>query len=131
MKLAKKILKYVLIAAIIFGCMYGLKSCYDYSTYSETREYSLDYVDGGIYGYYNAVTSNIPAENYEMIVLCLNGQIYTLKGDVNIHYTDNEHRLVWTATNIVNGDTFDIYVPFDSIEMRPNLVQASRRRTFK
>ena len=131
MTLTKKILKYILIAAIIFGCIYGLKSCCDYSTYSETHEYSLTELDDGIYGYYNAVTSNIPSENYEMIVLCLNGQIYTLKDDVNIHYTDNEHRLVWTSTNIVNGDTFDIYVPFDSIEMRPNLVQASRRRTFK
>lgn len=125
MKLAKKILRYVLIAAFIFGCIYGVKSCYDYSTYSETHEYSLTEFDDGIYGYYNAVTSSIPSENYEMIVLCLSGQIYTLNGDVNIHYTDNEHRLVWTSTNIVHGDTFDIYVPFGSIEMRPNLVQAS------
>lgn len=124
MKLVKKILTCVLIAAVVIGCIYGLKSCHDYTTYSETNEYSLTELGDGIYGYYNAVTSNIPAENYEMIVLCLNGQIYTLKGDVNIHYTDNECRLVWTDTNIVNGDTFDIYVPFDSIEMRPNLVQA-------
>lgn len=124
MKLAKKIVKYVLIAAIIFGCVYGLKSCHDFMAYSETHEYNLTDFGDGIYGYYNAVTSNIPAENYEMIVVCLNGQIYTLKGDVNIHYTDNEHRLVWTSTNVVHGDTFDIYVPFGSIEMRPNLIQS-------
>lgn len=124
MKLAKKIVKCVLIVAIIFGCVYGLKSCHDYTTYSETHEYNLIDLGDGIYGYYNAVTSNIPAENYEMIVVCLGGQIYTLKGDVNIHYTDDEHRLVWTSTNIVHGDTFDIYVPFGSIKMRPNLIQS-------
>lgn len=124
MKLAKKILAYVLIAAVVIGCIYGLKSCHDYTTYSETREYSLTELGDGFYGYYNAVISNIPAENYEMIVLCLNGQIYTLTGDVNIHYTDDECRLVWTYTHIVKGDTFDIYVPFGSIEMRPNLVQS-------
>lgn len=129
MKLAKKIMTYVLLAAIIFSCVYGLKSCYNYTTYSETHEYSLTDLGDGIYGYYNAVTSSIPAENYEMIVVCLGGQIYTLKGDVNIHYTDTEHRLVWTSTNIVNGDTFDIYVPLGSIELRPNLtLRAVRSR---
>lgn len=129
MKLAKKIVMCVLNVAIIFGCVCFLKSCLDYTTYSETHEYNLTDLGDGIYGYYNAVTSSIPAENYEMIVVCLNGQIYTLKGDVNIHYTDNEHRLVWTSTNMVYGDTFDIYVPLGSIELRPNLtLRAARSR---
>lgn len=124
MKLAKKILYILLIMAVIFGCAFGLKSCYAYSRYSETHEYNLYELGDGIYGYYNAVTSNIPSENYEMIVLCLNWQIYTLNGTVNIHYTDNEHKLLWTRTNMVHGDTFDIYVPFGSIVVRPNLVQS-------
>lgn len=118
-----KLIKFVLLIAIIFGCVYALKSCHDYTTWSETSEYSLTDLGDGVYGYYNAVASNIPSENYEMIVVCLGGQIYTLKGDVNIHYTDTEPRLVWTSTHIVHGDTFDIYVPFGSIEMRPNLIQ--------
>jgi hypothetical protein len=124
MKLAKKILVYGL--AIVLGLYLAscVKSCHDYTTYSNTVEYDLHELDDGVYGYYNAVTSNIPAENYEMIVLCLNGQIFTLNGDVNIYYTDDAPKLIWTDVNRVHGDTFDVYVPSGSIEMRPNLVQS-------
>ena len=124
MKIVKKIFVCILIIAIVLGCVSCMRSCHEYSTYNNTVEYSLTELGDGIYGYYNAVTSSIPAENYEMIVLCLNGQIYTLKGDVNIHYTDNERKLIWTDVNVVHGDTFEVYVPSGSIEMRPNLVQS-------
>lgn len=124
MKLVKKILKVFLIIAIIVGCVSCTKSCYDHATYSNTVEYKLCEIGDGIYGYYNVVTSNIPAENYEMIVLCFNGSVHTLKGDVNIHYTDGECKIVWNDVNVVHGDTFDVYVPYGSIEMRPNLVQS-------
>jgi hypothetical protein len=124
MKLIKKILLIVLIIGIVLGCGSCLRSCYDYSTYSNTVEYRLQEIEDGVYGYYNAVTSNVPAENYEMIVLCFGSSIHTLKGDVNIHYTDEECKLIWKDVNIVNGDTFDIYVPYGSIDMRPNLVQS-------
>lgn len=124
MKFIKKILVCILIIAIVLGCVSCMRSCHEYSTYSNTFEYTLTELSDGVYGYYNAVTSNIPAENYEMIVLCFNGQIYTLKGDVNIHYTDNECKLIWTDVNLVHGDTFEVYVPSGSIEMRPNLIQS-------
>ena len=120
MKTVKKLLTCVLFIAIAIGCV----SCYRYATYKNTIEYSLTEIDDGVYGYYNAVTSNIPSENYSMIVLCLNGQIYTLNGDVNIHYTTEKPKLIWTDVNLVHGDTFDVYVPSGSIEMRPNLVQS-------
>lgn len=124
MKLFKRIIKIFLIVTVILGCVSCAKSCYNTYTYSNTVEYQLTELNDGIYGYYNAVTSNIPAENYEMIVLCFNGQIYTLKGDVNIHYTEDECKLIWTDINFVNGDTFDVYVPYGTIVMRPNLVQS-------
>lgn len=124
MRLIKEILNWILIIAIMFS----LASCgayfYDCVTYSETFEYGLTELSDGIYGYYNSVASNIPSENYDMIVLCLNGQIYTLKGDVNIHYTDGECKLIWHDVKIVNGDTYEVYVPAGTIEMRPNLVQS-------
>lgn len=123
-RIIKYILQIILIAAICIGFISCAKSCHEYTTYSNTVEYDLVELEDGVYGYYNAVTSNIPAENYEMIVLCLNGQIYTLKGDVNIHYTEDKCKLIWTDVNIVHGDTFEVYVPTGTIAMRPNLVQS-------
>ena len=119
--MVKKIVVCILIAGITLGCVSCVNYCHECITYRNTLEYTLDEIDNGVYGYYNAVTSNIPSENYEMIVLCLNGQIYTLKGDVNIHYTDDEPRLIWNERKIVNGDTYEVYVPSGTIEMRPNI----------
>lgn len=124
MKLMKKILLYILLFALCVYLGSCAKSCHDYVTYKNIFEYKLSDFGNGIYGYYNAVTSNIPAENYEMIVLCFAGRIHTLNGDVNIHYTDGEPKLIWTDVNVVHGDTFEVYVPYGSIEMRPNLVQS-------
>ena len=120
----KRIVTYVLRLIAIAAISVGLISCAKYCTYKNIVEYDLVELEDGVYGYYNAVTSNIPAENYEMIVLCLNGQIYTLKGDVNIHYTEDKCKLIWTDVNIVHGDTFEVYVPTGTIAMRPNLVQS-------
>lgn len=120
MKLAKKIFSILLIAAIIFGLASCTKYCWDCITYKETLEYNLYEINDGIYGYYNIVSSSIPAQNYEVITLYFGG-VYTLKGDVNIHYTNERPRLVWEKTKIVNGDTIDVYVPYNSIEVRPNM----------
>lgn len=124
MKIVKRILYVVLILAIIFFCARCTIKFIDHVTYSETFTYDLYELSPGIYGYYTTVTSSIPSHNYEMITLCLNGDILTLKGDVNIHYTDGKNTLVWTDVNIVRGDTFDIYVPHGSIELRPALTQS-------
>lgn len=86
-----------------------------------TYEYSLSEIDDGVYGYYNTVSSGVPAQNYEVITLYFNGSIHTLDGDVNIHYTDSEPRLVWHYVRLVHGCTYDVYVPNGSIEMRPNV----------
>lgn len=121
MKLVKEILRIILIAAIAFGLASCTKYCWDSFTYNETFEYNLYEINDGIYGYYNIVSSAIPSQNYEVVTLYFGGGMYTLKGDVNIHYTDERPRLVWEKTRIVNGDTIDVYVPYNSIEVRPNM----------
>ena len=50
-----------------------------------------------------------------MVSVNINDQIYTIKGNVNIHYVDGEQRLVWTDSNYVNSDTADLYVPKGTI----------------
>lgn len=96
---------------ICFGCF--LDSCGNKST---TNEYALSELDGGVYGIHVVSTSAIPAQNYEMVTVNISGQIYTIKGNVNIHYiTSGEPRIVWVNKNYVNNDIADLYVPEGSI----------------
>lgn len=121
MRLSKKIFMIILVAAMIFGLASCTKSCWDYKTYSETLKYNLYEISDGIYGYYNIVTSTAPAHNYQVVTLYFGGGVYTLKGEVHIHYTEDHPRLVWEKTHILNGDSIDVYVPYGSIEVRPNM----------
>ena len=121
MKLVKKIIKIVMVVAMVIGLGSCTKSCWDYTTYKETFEYNLYEMNDGIYAYYNIVSSSKPAYNYEVITLYFADGVYTLKGDVNIHYTDSKPRIVWEKTNVVNGDTIDVYIPYNSLEVRPNM----------
>lgn len=117
-----KIFKVVLIVGLIIGCVYLVKGCYNH-TYVEstTVECVLSEINDGVYGYYNTVSSRAPAHNYEMITLCVNGSIRTFKGHVNINYTNGQSKLVWVQKNYIYGDIMNIYVPYGSIEMRPNV----------
>lgn len=121
MKLAKKILAIILVAVMVFGLVSCAKYYWDYITYTETLEYNLHEINDGIYGYYNIVSSAIPAQNYQVVTLYFGGGVYTLKGQVNIHYTESNPRLVWEKTKTVNGDTLDVYIPYGSLEVRPNM----------
>jgi len=121
MKIVKWILVIILITAVSVGFVSCAKYFHDSATYENVVEYKLLEVSNGVYGYYNTVSSSTPAHNYEVITLCLNGSVRTLKGHVNIHYTTGEPRLVWTQTKIIKSDTINIYVPHRSIEMRPNV----------
>lgn len=121
MKIMKWVIGIAIVAVIIFGFVSCAKHFYDCATYENVVEYKLLEIDDGVYGYYNTVSSNTPAHNYQVITLCLNGSVQTLKGYVNIHYTTGESKLIWTQTKTVNNDTIDVYVPHGSIEMRPNV----------
>ena len=124
MKIFKKILLVILILYVIFAISSCTKRWIDYKNEQNTYEYKLEELEPGVYGYYNAVRSNIPSENYDMVVLYFSGKIWTLDGDVNIHYTDGQPKLIWIDRNLVHGDTFEVYVPEGTIDFRPNLTQA-------
>jgi hypothetical protein len=109
----------LLFIALLGGLIFLIEKSTDRTR--ATYEYSLSEIDDGVYGYYNTVSSGVPAQNYEVITLYFNGSIHTLDGNVNIHYTDGEPRLVWHYVRLVHGCTYDVYVPNGSIEMRPNV----------
>ena len=120
----KTIIWIVVVIAIFIALLYGLIS---YNETSVIKEYSLHELDDGIYGIYTVVSSSIPAQNYEIITLCVNGQGCTFKGHVHIYYTDVTPKLVWEDKNSINSDTMSIYVPYGSIEYSANVGIGSRR----
>jgi hypothetical protein len=96
------------------------------SKYTEYK-YQLSEIQDGVYGVYGNVVSSIPAQNYEMITLCCDGQIKTFKGRVNITYTDETPYVILKDCNLVNADKIYVYVPFGTIEYQGTTGVGSRR----
>ena len=94
---------------------------------SVTKEYSLSELDDGVYGIYTVVSSSIPAQNYEMITLCVNGQVCTFKGNVNIRYCESGYKLILEDKRHANCDIMNVYVPYGTIEYSVGVRIGSRR----
>ena len=79
--------------------------------------YDLQEIEPGIYAYTSTVVSNIPAENYEMCTVLINGQYITIKGTVKIAKSDGSTpKIKWENRHIVNGDTVTIYADINKIK---------------
>ena len=109
---------FFVILAIVIAIFVGLIA---YGEKTVTKEYSLSELNAGIYGIYTVVSSNVPANNYEMITLCVDGQIHTFKGHVNIRYSNSDYRLILEDKNLVYADVMNVYVPYGSIEYSANV----------
>ena len=80
--------------------------------------YQLNELNDGTYAIYYTVHSNIPADNYEVVTLNCNGNVYTFKGHVWISYlTDNANPyVVYEDCDIVYADKISVYVPEGTVE---------------
>lgn len=123
-RLSQPVILLIIIIVLSVGLIWSMNH---YGESSTTKEYELNELEADVYGIYTVVSSSIPAQNYEMITLCVNGQVYTFKGNVNIHYYDSKPKLILTDKKYVNSDIMDIYVPRDSIEFAANVGIGSRR----
>lgn len=119
----KKIIPILIVAIVITGMFWF--GCWVYRNNTEyiEKEYSLTEITDGNYGAYTEVVSNIPAQNYQMITLCCNGQICSFKGNVNIvYFNDNQIPKVKIKDyHIVNRDQITIYAPYGSIEIKQSV----------
>lgn len=114
--LAGMIIATVILFKLTLGFMYCTAWVFEkFEEPPTVNEYQLSEIEDDVYGIHVTTTSRAPASNYEMISVNINDQIYTIKGDVNVHYVDGESRLVWTNSNYVNSDTADLYVPKGTI----------------
>ena len=82
-----------------------------YGNQSTENTFQLSEVNDGVYAIYYNTHSRVPAQNYEVITVCCNGNIYTFKGSVQISYVDTEPYATVKQYNLVNSDEVHIYVP--------------------
>ncbi len=118
---AREIWKGMIITAILIALTIGffawvLRDKREYVEY----EYNLSEIEPGIYATYKTVSSAAPAYNYQMITLCVNGQIVTYQGIVKIIYSDDPHVFI-SDCNIINSDEITAFVPKNSIRFNENI----------
>ena len=94
---------------ILFLAFIG-SSYYHCNQYTE-HEYSLMEMNDGVYAIYYTTHSRVPADNYEVVTLCCEGNVHTFKGDVFISFTDGEPYARVKNYNMVNADDIWVYVP--------------------
>lgn len=82
-----------------------------YGNQNTENIYQLSEVNDGMYVIYYNAYSRVPANNYEVAMVCCNGDIYTFKGSIQISYTNTKPYIVVKQYNLVNSDEAHIYVP--------------------
>ena len=101
----------VIIIGIISAFILFIACMIHYGNRSTENTFQLSEVNDGVYAIYYNTHSRVPAQNYEVITVCCNGNIYTFKGSVQISYVDTEPYATVKQYNLVNSDEVHIYVP--------------------
>ncbi len=84
---------------------------------TEKYECEIEEIQSGIYARYQSTASSTPADNYEIITVCINGQLTTYKGSVEFIFVENENKIeVTEKPNIVHSDKVIVYTSKDSVE---------------
>ena len=101
----------IIVIGIVVLFVAAIGGLIHYGNQYTEHEYQLCEMEDGIYAIYYTTHSTVPAENYEVITLCCNGNVYTFKGNVNISFTDDNPYAKVRIYNTVNSDDIYVYVP--------------------
>ena len=101
----------IVISGIIAVFLLFIACMIHYGNRSTENTFQLSEVNDGVYAIYYNTHSRVPSENYEVITVCFNGNIYTFKGSVQISYVNTEPYATVKQYNLVNSDEVHIYVP--------------------
>lgn len=116
----KKFLKLFIAAALIAACVIGIKladSFWDWANETKKYECEIEEIQNGIYVRYQSTVSRAPAHNYEIITVCVDGQLITYKGSVEFIFTENENKIeVTEKPNMARNDKVIVYTSKDSVE---------------
>ena len=111
----------VIIIGIISAFILFIACMIHYGNRSTENTYRLSEVNDGVYAIYYSTHSRVPAQNYEVITVCCNGNIYTFKGSVQISYVDTEPYATVKQYNLVNSDKVHIYVPKGTVSYEESI----------
>lgn len=116
----KLIIKCIVVLIVVGLFSFGTYKLIKYTTYIETTSGTLSEIEDGVYLQTYNVYSNIPANNTSVAIVCINNQILTIEGHINIQYTDDTPSYTYNRTRVVNGDTLTVYIPRGTIQRLPN-----------
>ena len=84
---------------------------------TEKYECEIEEIQSGIYVRYQSTSSCTPAYNYEIITVCINGQLLTCKGSVEFIFAENENTIrVTEKPNVGRNDKVIVYTSKDNVE---------------
>ena len=116
-EIMKKSFKIIIAIIAIAAIVIGIKVFWNWA--NETKKYKceIEEIQNGIYARYQSTVSRAPAYNYEIITVCVNGQLITYKGSVKFVFTENENKIeVTEKPNIVRNDKVIVHTSKDSVE---------------
>lgn len=121
MKNIKKNKSYIVTVLIVALALFALIRWLEkQSEYHESR-CELEEIEGGIYAMYYQTVSTVPAHNYDVVEICVNGNMRTYKGYVSITYTDETPYVVIMQNNLVNDDKVFLYVQKGTVEHKESV----------
>lgn len=110
----KKLIPLFLIIILIFS---GIKFI-SYINYQEKHSYNLQEIEDNNYAIYYSVVSNIPAKNYDVIIVCYKDQIHKICGRVNIQQTNGRPCVeIITKPHINNANEIIVSIPKGGIKI--------------
>lgn len=119
----KKISKSTIIAiSILVLFISAIGGLIHYGNQYTEHEYQLHEMNDGVYAIYYTTHSRVPAQNYEVVTICGNGDVFTLRGHVHIFFTDGEPYVKIKDYNIVNGDKIYVYVPQGTVSYQESVI---------
>ena len=116
-EIMKKSFKIIIAIIAIAAIVIGIKAFWDWANETKKYECEIEEIQDGIYARYQSTVSRAPAYNYEIITVCVNGQLITYKGSVEFVFTENENRIEATEKlNMVHSDKVIVYTSKDGVE---------------
>lgn len=116
-EIMKKSFKIIIAIIAIVTIVTGIKAFWNWANETKKYECEIEEIQNGIYARYQSTVSRAPAYNYEIITVCVNGQLITYKGNVKFVFTENENKVeVAEKPNMVHSDKAIVYTSKDSVE---------------
>ena len=86
------------------------------SSQKTTVECTLDDMGDGVYIRTGQIISTRRILNCDIADFLVGDTLETAIGQVIIHISNNEHRVIWTKSKMRFNDVLEVYVPRDGIE---------------